>query len=359
MYIENIKTAMHYQDASLREAAIDVKNPRKQQEALFRAAMNAIHSKYTPLSTGMDIAKLIHDKDLQQQAMHAIWEKGCQDVDIRTIVEILEAYNFLSPELKNPALRMKLLKEYFSKCKEFNEGNYPMDGYIPCNNLVYKDVFMLTFNSANEEDKLTILLAIAKIVKNSSNYYDREPSDTTLLEEIRNCASLQLQKDFMYALLKQTLKSLSYTGVLECFIPAASVCDEDIDGLIQNVLSKEQPSFTEDWITSEYEPIMIVDPSYGDPFYHDYADDGNTSIHDMCQAVLNLYMPCQQISVEKKNLMLEVIASNKSFKKDFRLRIIKDYVQDDAFAQYLLLIVEHGQAQRFMRTKSAAKVDPS
>lgn len=244
LYIKEIYTALRYHDEFL-GAAIDMKNPRKQQEALLQAAMKDAQS--FNLSRSMDIAKLIHIKELHQQVIQAVWENGCNayigweksyHTSIAdTILKTLEAYNFLSPELKNPALRIELLKTYFSKCEQFNRCADLM--MLPCTPSVYKDVFMLTFDSANKAEKLTILLGIAK------NIAKDEHSTAGLFEEIRKCASKKLQKEFVYALLKQTLltysnpKSLPYTWALEFFMPAASVCDEDIDGLIQNVLSKE------------------------------------------------------------------------------------------------------------------------
>ncbi len=361
LYVQKIKEALHYHDAFLKKAALDVKNPRKQQEALFQAAMKDAQS--FNLSRSMDIAKLIHIKELHQQVMQAVSEQFNDEINPCSIEGLLKSYFSLSPDLQNIVSRKKLLKIYFDKCCLFNMRDSLMGGPMPYGDPIsFKELIEQVFPSANEEEMCTILLGIAKNVNKSICYYEKE-----LFREIYKRTPKDLQKDFMYALLKQTLyptnynepRLLPYTTVLEILMPVSSVYDEDIDALIANVLSKEQPSFTEDWTTNEYNPIMIVDPSYEDPFYHDYAHDGNSTFHHMCQAVLNLYMPCQQISVEKKNLMLEVIASNKSFKKDFRLKIIKDYVQDEAFAQYLLLIVEHGQAQRFMRTKSAAKVDPS
>ncbi len=379
------------------DAAKMIQNADKKHGALYQVALHAIYSQYPNISKCLDIAKLIHSKDLQQQVLLAIFEYGSKKVNFYNSKEIVDALALLSPELKNPDSIKELIKNYLNldivkNCETYrflgeefdvfvrligiafqsvNDSDlknellskyfeiYTKKGHDTTRDQAYLDNLTKFITSiwdvADAEDKATILLKVA-----NSLYGDLqgENSYEALLNEIHNCAPRELQKEIAYLLLKKLMRVTSsiqdiennyfnnlsaYEVALNLFLPMSSVYDKDIDELIENVLSRAPHLDAQTWTTSDGRNIFWEKLGQG------YFDR-------MCTQVLNLYMPSEQISTEKKNLMIEAIACNQSFSKDFRKLIIKKYIEDENLAQELLLIVDLDLTdKRFKKMKLAAR----
>lgn len=214
--------------------------------------------------------------------------------------------------------------------------------------------------SANGEDQATIVLKVA-----NSLYGDLQgwKAYEALLGAIYQHAPRWLQKEFAYSLLKKLMRVIElfdemnfrnwdlwrgvcpYRYALELFLPVSSVYDEDVDELIANVLSQaphldDQCYLTLDGRNTFWETV------------------GQGQYRSMCTAVLELYMPSEQISAEKKNLMIQVIACNENFSKSFRKQVITKYIQDENLREELLAIVDLDLTDaRFKKMKVAARPD--
>jgi hypothetical protein len=379
------------------DAAKMIQNADKKHGALYQVALHALYSQYPDISKCLDIAKLIHSKELQQQVLLAIFEYGSKKVNFYNSKKIVDALSLLRSDLKNPDSIKELIKNYLNldvvkNCATYRFLGEEFDVFVRLIGIAFQSVndsdlknellskyfeiyTKMTHNTsgceayldqhtrliqsiwdvAGTEDKSTILLKVANSLYGQLEGWG---SYQVLLGEIHNCAPRELQKEIAYLLLKKLMRVTSsiqdiennyfnnlsaYEVVLNLFLPVCSVYDADIDELIENVLSQAPDLDGQTWTTSDGRNIF-------------WEKLGQVYYNEMCTAVLNLYMPSEQISAEKKNLMIEATACNQSFSKDFRERVINDYIQDEILRDELLAMIDLNLIdRRFKKMKLAPR----